>query len=232
MMPLLPAQLLDARDRCAGLHPLDRALVLLRLAAPDNDSDPALWPIARRDRALFDLRRAMFGDRMECVVDCPACGDTQEFALSAGALRAGLGDPPEPETLEWEGGRVTLRPLDSRDLAAAAHAATPAEAARLLCGRAIADAIDFAGPLPDALEARIEVREAAADIALRLACALCGHRWTEGFDIDAQLGREVETSAHQLLHELAALASRFGWSERELLAMPAARRRAYLGIAV
>jgi hypothetical protein len=232
MRALQPAQLLEARDRCAGLHPLDRALMLLRIAAPDLESDPAHWPIAQRDRALFDLRRAMFGDRMQCVVDCPACGDTQEFALSAGDLRAAIGDPPEQEKFEWAGGQVTLRPLDSRDLAAAAHAATPDAAARLLCGRAIADTHDFHGPLPDAIAARIETREAAADIALELACALCGHRWTEGFDIDAQLGREVESSAHQLLHELAALASRFGWSERDMLAMTAARRRAYLGIAV
>lgn len=231
MAPLAPAQMLDARDRCAGLHPIDRALTLLRLAATDSERDPAYWPIATRDHALFALRRATFGDRMDCVVDCPACGERQDFALSADVLMAGLGAPPAPENFVWSGGTVRLRPLDSRDLAAVARAPSPEAAARTLCGRAIADGFDPAKPLPAELEAQIEAREAAADIALDLVCAACGHNWTEGFDIEAQIGGEVEASARQLLGELAALASRFGWSETEMLAMSATRRRAYLGMA-
>lgn len=230
MAPLAPAQLLDARDRCAGLHPLDRALALLRIAAPGSESDPAYWPIAKRDHALFALRRATFGDRMDCIVDCPACGDAKEFTLSAEVLMAGLEVPPAPESFAWSGGTVRLRPLDSRDLAAVVRAASPEAAARALCGRAIAEGFDPGWPIPAELEARIEAREAAADIALDLVCAACGHQWTDGFDIEAQIGSEVDSGAQQLLRELAVLASRFGWSEADMLAMPAARRRAYLGI--
>lgn len=228
MNPLAPAQLLDARDRCAGLHPVDRALVLLRIADPDSETDPALWPIAQRDRELFRLRRAMFGDRMECLADCPACGETQEFSLSASALLDELRGPPVEERFEWEGHTVTLRPLDSRDLAAAAHARSQEAAAQVLRDRAMAGAGPFDESVLAQIESRIEAREAAADIALDLSCPNCGHAWTDLFDIEALLGREVETSATQLLRELAVLATRFGWSERELLVMPASRRRAYL----
>jgi hypothetical protein len=94
--------------------------------------------------------------------------------------------------------------------------------------RAIVDAGAMAQADLEAIEVRIEEREAVADVAIALACSQCGHAWTDGFDIDAQFGREVETSADHLVRELAALASRFGWSERDMLAMPTNRRRAYL----
>jgi hypothetical protein len=277
----LPAEgLLRAREQGAQLHPLDRALLLLRLADPDGPQDPAEWPLAERDARLLALRRSTLGDELPCTTHCPRCGEVTEFSLSTEALQAGLGPSPEPEVIEAEGWRLTLRALDSRDLAAVARMARAAEqgtdgdvevtddkvdaAGRRLVRRALVLGGDgqpsawrwpsneerpdrsspsppdppsdpLSGPLANVpadllaqAEARVAVREAAADIAIDLACPACTQHWTEGLDIGAHLWLELEAAAQRLLHEVVVLAKSFGWAERDILALPPARRRAYL----
>jgi hypothetical protein len=236
-VPLPPARLLEASELGACLHPLDQALVVLRLSGPDLDEDPAALPIAERDRRLVELRQAMFGDSIPCVINCPACAGLQEFELSAAALLAEIGAPCPEEVLSLEGWTIVLRALDSRDLAAVASAPGVETASRWLAERAIRLEASPAGagpaePLPAAIRAaaarRIAEREEAADLALDLGCTGCGAAWTAVFDIGAHLWLEIDAQARRLVREVAALAARFGWSEADLLAMPPARRRAYL----
>lgn len=235
--PLPPARLLEASELGACLHPLDQALVLLRLSSSGAGEDLAALPIAERDRRLFELRQAMFGDSIACVADCPTCAAVQEFELSAAALRAELGAPCPDEVLNHAGWTIVLRSLDSRDLAAIASANDAEAASQLLVERAIRPearpaAADPEEALPDSVRAaaarRIAEREEAADLALDLGCAGCGTAWTAAFDIGAHLWVEIDAQARRLVREVAALAGRYGWSEADLLAMPAARRRAYL----
>jgi hypothetical protein len=235
--PFPPERLLEASELGARLHPLDQALVVLRLADPTHAEDPADLPIAERDRRLIALRQALFGDSIACVVDCPACAGPQEFELSAAALLAGIGATCPPETLSLDGWTIDLHPLDSRDLAAVASAPGVETAAALLVERAMRrEAHPARGdpevPLPveivEAAARRVAEREETADLAIDLGCAACGAAWTAAFDIGAHLWVEIDAQARRLIREVAALAGRFGWSEADLLAMPAARRRAYL----
>lgn len=236
MPPFLsPARLIEAGEIGAGLHPLDRAMALLRLSDPDS-SDPASLSIAGCDRQLARLRQALFGDPMACLVDCPACGEPLEFDLSARDVAEALQDAP-PETVRHDGWAIAIRPLDSRDLAAAARSDDLGGAADILLRRAIAgvsgpqgEAAFDALPAPVAriVEAHIGEREGASEIALDLNCAGCGKGWTTAFDIGAYLWAEIETARRRLIAEVATLAARFGWSEADLLAMSPARRRAYL----
>lgn len=237
VQPLPPARLLEASELGAWLHPLDQALVVLRLSNPAADEDLAALPIAERDRRLFELRRAMFGDTIACVADCPTCAAVQEFELSAAALLAQIGEPCPDETLSLDGWTVVLRSLDSRDLAAIASEPETETASALLVERAMRpearpSAADPAEALPGGIRAaaarRVAEREEAADLALALGCAGCGAAWTAVFDIGAHLWVEIDARARRLVREVAALAGRYGWSEADLLAMPAARRRSYL----
>lgn len=228
------ARLLEARELGARLHPLDRALTVLRLADPGAARDPGELPLAERDARLLTLRRATFGDSIACVADCPRCREATEFSLSASSLLAGLGSVPASETLSVDGWRVTLRALDSRDLAHIAHAADAQQAAHTLVRRAVAhiEAQADAGEPSDILwrtvETRVAEREAAADIAIDLGCPACGYVWTEAFDIGAHLWAELDAAAQRLLQEVVLLARLFGWSEAEILALSPARRQAYL----
>lgn len=231
--PLSPLVRLEARDQGAGLHPLDQALLLLGLADPAADGLAAL-PLAERDRRLLAHRQATFGDRMECLADCPACGATQEFELSTAALLAGL-DVSADEVIEVESWRILLRSLNSADLALAAREPTAERAQCVLVAQAIVEASGPEGePLPDRLWLQVAelvaAREAAGETALNLTCSDCGATNAMALDVGAHVWAEVEADARRLLGEIAILAERFGWSEAALLTMPPRRRRAYLDL--
>ena len=125
---------------------------------------------------------------------------------------------------------VTLRPLTSRDLAAAAGL-DGAEVAGFLRARLTGRPVDMPEEAARQIDALIEEREAAGELACRLTCPDCGADWTEYLDVAAHLWAEIEAAAHRLLHEVAEIAAAFGWSEAEIMAMSEARRAAYLDIA-
>jgi hypothetical protein len=65
-------------------------------------------------------------------------------------------------------------------------------------------------------------------IELALGCPGCGEEWSAPFDIVSFLWAEVEARARELLEEVHALASAYGWGEGEVLALSPERREAYL----
>jgi hypothetical protein len=227
--------LLDASEAAATLHPLDRALLLLRLGGVDRaaQENPADWPLARRERALLALSATLFGDRLECVAHCPACAALSEFDLSARALGEEIGWSDE-ESLEIDGYLVRLRPLSTRDLATVA-ARLDGEQALVQCAVAAVRAggkdSDF-DALPEEVRAAIvkavEQREAEGEALFELACSECGHAWSVPFDIGAHLWERITGAARRVVGEVATLARVFGWRENDVLAIPRARRRLYL----
>jgi hypothetical protein len=66
---------------------------------------------------------------------------------------------------------------------------------------------------------------------LDFICPVCGHAGQTLFDIAGYLWEEIRTQAQRLLHEVHALARAYGWREGDILALSAARRRAYLEMA-
>jgi hypothetical protein len=207
----------------AGLarRPLDKAIALLWLA---GHADPASLPLAERDRRLLELRQACFGPTLALLADCPACGAALELEVEATGIAASL-VAPEPEAVEVGGRRIELRALDSRDLAAAA--AVPADDVAGFLRRRLTGEADA----PEGLDALIEAREAAGELAFALTCAACGAGWRETLDVPALVWAEVEAAAHRALGEVAELAAAFGWPEADILGLSEVRRRAYLGLA-
>ena len=67
-----------------------------------------------------------------------------------------------------------------------------------------------------------------ADIQLALSCSSCGHKWEAPFDIVAFFWSEINATARGLLREVHTLASVYGWTESEILALTPARRHCYL----
>ena len=225
----LGERLLEIWERGIRRHPLDRGLLLLSIARPDDVLDSlADVPIGERDRALLALRAALFGAALESYVDCPACGTRLEFTVDADELR---GAPPPPE-VEVHG--VRLRPPTSRDLAVALREPDEQAAERCLAqrcvlgatsGTAMLDALD-----PFEVQLALATADGGSDIELELSCDGCDHRWQESFDITGYLWQEIDSRARALLREVDALARAYGWSEREILALSDARRRSYLAL--
>jgi hypothetical protein len=67
-----------------------------------------------------------------------------------------------------------------------------------------------------------------AEITFHLTCPACAHEWDLLFDITDFFWTEISVQAQRLLREIDALARAYGWTEREILNLPAQRRQTYL----
>ncbi len=228
-------RLLDVWAAARGARPVRRTELLLAAAGLDPAGDPALGVV---DARLLDFREGAFGPRIDVVVDCPSCRQQLEVAFDVADLRA---EGPEAEPVEMladDGDvRVRFRSPTLADLRAITVAVDLEAARRLLVERCVVDArrggrrIDAAS-LPDDLLTRISEAMAdadrQADLRLGLRCPECGHAWDSPFDVASFLWIEIDTRARRLMADVHTLARAYGWTEAEILALPPARRQAYL----
>lgn len=194
--------------------------------------------VGARDRRLLELREALFGPELACCSTCPTCRETVETAVAAKTLRQPEHPESPPEAIVRAAGcEVHWRLLTTRDLADAAQTREVDRMRDALLERCIVSALrDGAavarGDLPAAALSRVMEAIAAADpqadIQLELTCPGCGATWTEPFDVVAFLWSEVDAWARRLLRDVHALASAYGWTEPDVLALSARRRAHYL----
>jgi hypothetical protein len=230
MNALADNALLGLWERGAGAGPVERALLLLGAALPEQSREHcAEIPIGARDAEILKLRRATFGGRLSGRANCPRCREEHEFDLDIGELLASVPREAESEIVLDNGLRFRLP--NSRDLAAIAHHNDAEAAARDLLQRCCIDPppeLEWSQSLREALDARLAAVEGAADIQLQLDCTACGEAWTDRLDAVSYLWEEITEHARRLLDDVHGLAAHYGWSEREILSMSGARRDAYL----
>lgn len=205
-------------------HPVDRALLLCTQADAVGAAELAL---GARDHALMQLRCAWFGAQLDALVDCPACANTLGFRLDLRELAHGL-QSEAPGVVEAAGER--WRVPNSHDLAAVAGCTDADTAAQALLARLaldpLAHVLDDAGVAQ--LEAALDAADPGAHIEFAMVCDGCGHAWGAPFDIATLLWDELVTHARRLAAEVHTLASAYGWSEAQILALSPARRGLYL----
>ena len=232
---LASAQVLNIWEERRSQTMTRRALALLDASLPKDDAaSMADLPIGMRDRLLLRLRAACFGETFECLCTCPDCGETVEFTLAVSDLVATMGNAPRGHGhLDLDGRQIGLRPVTSRDLLALEGRGSEEIVLRLIerCidgveNRASDLSTSEAGRLSEALAEL----DPGADLKLSLTCPDCGAAWNSPFDIASYLWTEVEMAARRLLPEVHALASSYGWSEKEILALSPARRRSYIAL--
>lgn len=133
-----------------------------------------------------------------------------------------------------DGWDVEFRLPGFADLTAAARAADPRTAllARCLVSAVRDGAAVGAGDLPVPVQRRIaeavEAADPGADVTLNIACPECGAATRAELDIASYLWTELDTWARDLLLDVHLLATSYGWSEPEILALSPLRRRYYL----
>jgi hypothetical protein len=231
--PLCEADLIGIWERGLGLQPARLALALL---AAESDLDPAAaahCTVGERDSRLLELRERALGPRLALVATCPACEEQVEGALEVGDLRVERGSLEAEIHLEAAGRRLVARLPTAGDLVAIEQA-EDVESARLdLLERCL---LDNGGDPPDervvaAAAARMAEADPQADIRLALSCPVCGADWEEQFDPVSFFWQELDAWALRLVRDVHELASAYGWSEEDVLAIPPARRRLYLELA-
>lgn len=209
--------LLDLYQRGRAGDALDRAALLGRAAA---GAGAETLPLGELDRRIWALRARLVAETGgpagdEAVCTCPACGARLEFALPAD-----FAPPPavaQTVAVDWQGETHVLRlprlaDFDPQGLRLQALGAAPWHDP------------GFAALAAEALQAA----DPALGLTLAMDCPECGAALAEGFDPAAWLWAEIEDKARRLLSEVVRLARAFGWSERDILAMPPARRALYL----
>ncbi len=238
MNPLTPTELIRTWEAAVAAPPALRGAVLVAAASGRDPAETCDLPLGELSRRLLDLRRAQYGDALAALADCPQCRQPMELHFRASQLQ------PEartaaPVVTESHGRHLTLRVPTARDLVEIAVPGLPPVAAgSRLFRRCLVTARDAAGELvsPDQLDSAAEAAAAAAlaeadpgaDLELALQCPHCRHEWTTSFDASAYLMTEISAEARRLLREVHELASAYGWTESEILALHPARRAAYL----
>jgi hypothetical protein len=228
-MELASAGLLAVWERGQRAPALQRALLLLELALPGRSAEElAETSLSGCDRALTRLRQSLFGNALGSYVDCPACGERLSVDITLPSPASGS---EGGEFVSREG--LRFRAPNSRDLTAIADAESAEQAVRGLLQRCCTSASaaipsDWSDALIAEAEAGLAALDPDAELYLDFSCASCGHAWQSMFDPAAFLWEEIEAHAIGLLHTVHRLAAAYGWSERDILAMPAPRRAAYL----
>jgi hypothetical protein len=239
-MAVAAIDLIELWEEGFGLSSAARAGALARRApvekADDRGGTAQAPSVGASNARLLALRRALFGSRLVGVAACPHCGARMEVDLRVEDLLIGAGDAggEEIHALDTEAGRIEFRLPTLADLAALDPASSIAEASEALLRRCLVSESDRLTPLPPALAAALAERMAAldplGDVALELDCDDCGASFQQPLDMARWLWREIETGALRLLEETHRLASAYGWSERDILAMTPMRRQVYLDL--
>lgn len=240
--PVGPAELLAAWETGLSLGTAERSLLLHRAARPGAGTDVLLSvPVGEREADLFALRRSLFGERMQVRTECGSCGEAMEFDLDAGALGARPAAGDRLLRVAEDDWVVEFRLPTVADLAAAGAAVSSADARRRLVTDCTVRALHGGEPvtaqrlaalLPERVERLITEKAAEADptaeVTLNVACPECGEATRAELDITSYLWTELDSWARDVLLDVHLLATAYGWSEPDILALSPTRRRYYL----
>lgn len=204
------------------------AMALLGRLARDHSGtavDLQRLGVSEADRLLAALYDELYGDDAECRMRCTGCGDGYEFVLTLSELIAAQ-DAARPESPGPDGawnlpdGRRLRGPLLA-DL-------TAAGGPEGLAARLIVEGDPYRDP-----EAVAEFLERAAPVLsldLDASCPHCGAAEVVRFDLARYLAARIAGERPFLVRETHLIASRYGWSHREIMALTRADRRAYAGL--
>jgi len=234
---LSASELLGVWERGLQAEPITRAMELLSEACPEMDGDSLSGlTIGQRDGLLLRLREWTFGPHVTALAACAACGERIELGFRSADL---LGPEPALEaSLAMDGFTLRLRPPTTSDLAAASHPDLARARVELL-ERCVLAAHYLEAPvetaqLPDAVldaaERCLAEADPQADISVAVACPACGARHAVAFDVVSYFWREIEAWAVRIFRDVHTLATAYGWSEREILALSPLRRQCYLDL--
>lgn len=222
--------MLDVWESARSQTPPRRALALLSAACPGSSYEElAALPVGERDDRLLALRGWAFGPRLRGLSACPVCSETVEVTLPLGGLRS-TANPQTEFAVSFGGEEFRARVPSTLDLLAVESvrdegAARDALLERCLLGRTLAELPPGAG---DAIVRQMAQADPGANIELALGCPACGHEWPALFNVVAFFWREIEAWSRRTLTEVHSLASAYGWTEAEILALSPRRRQVYL----
>jgi hypothetical protein len=214
------------------MHPIDRGLLILNATLPDVPfASLAGWPFGLRNRALAEWLCTSFGPRLDGRATCGQCSVDLEFELD---VRVFLETEPADSDARVEAGGHAFRLPSSRDLARAACKEDPRDAVISLleaCRIDEGDLLALSEEDVEELGEKMALADPLAETRITVSCPECEAEWEEALDVTAFAWAQVESRAKRLLLDVHLLATAYGWSEADVLAVSEQRRAFYLEVA-
>ncbi|HLY02201.1 MAG TPA: hypothetical protein VKR56_06845 [Candidatus Cybelea sp.] len=237
-MPKLDgAAILSIWERGAAQSLGERALTILALNATAPE-DARAMSVGTRDAELLRVRRLLFGDRIEAMTACEACGEELDVLLSVEELLRGAPAPVVDEVFADANGRlVRFRIPGAGDLAALRGVDDVEFGLALLADRCLSSTDGEGAPVsledlsPEivaALEDQLAAADPGAEMRLVSTCPACGAQNDALFDVPSYLWKEMHRLANDVLWDVHTLARAYGWDEQTILQLSPLRRRFYL----
>ncbi len=241
MHPLSVNELLSVWEDGYIEPPYRRAILLLSAACPEeSENQLANLSIGQRDARLLILREWTFGSKLNCITECPACGERLEFAINADDIRmSDIEKQSDSHSLTLDGYDIDYRLLTTVDIEKASPCMDKKSMEAALIQRCIIRARINGEEIPvgelphdliNTLISHMAEDDLQANTQLSLTCPACKHGWYALFDIVSFFWSEIQAWAARTMKEVHILASAYGWSEADILSMSPLRRRTYLGM--
>lgn len=240
MRLLNAAELLDIWDAGRIASPSRRSLLLLSAFLPEEREILANMPLGGLNARLLRLRAQLFGPTLNCLASCPDCNALIETSFGVEGLLSHAAEPILEEnnihTLTHDDCTIAFRLPTAADLLAIVDkpgAKGAGELIERLIDKSVSNGKSVSlRELPEealeAVERQITELDPLAHIELNLTCPDCRSDWLEVLHVIDFLWLEIGNLTKRILFEVARIASAFGWSERDILALTPERRRSYL----
>jgi hypothetical protein len=231
MGQLTSAELIQLWELGQEMPPAQRAVALAEAARGDANSPAAAdLPLGDRDHRLMLLYAGLFGPQVTGEDTCGACAAVLEVSFDLGALAAGHHPARTPVTVGLGEQELHCRALTTADLIAAAESSDFEVGLLARCVTSATGQPAPGLPAPAAAEvmSALAAADPLADVRLAVTCGECGHQWDTVFDIASFLWTEICAAVERLLGDVHLLATAYGWSEAEVLAVGPRRREYYL----
>lgn len=217
--------------------PHERAIGAIAALTGSPPVDGERLALRTCDRQLLELFRERYGPELRAASACPECGAVLELRFAVQDLLEALAQPAPGELSLTSGGyELELRLPTVSDLARARSAGDLERATAMLAAACIsACTLNGVQVSPDAVapaaldeaQRRLERFDLAGE-PLEFSCPDCAAQWSSALDVPTLVLAELDAEGRRLLADVHVLARAYGWSEREIAALPPARRQRYV----
>jgi hypothetical protein len=215
----------------------DRPSLVTALLARCAAGDEQYWwqqPVGTRIAALLQLLAVTDrSSRLELQARCTqaGCREMFEFELSLPSLVEQASTASPLEVLLDGQRRVSMRCATGEDLRRW-RAAGPRSRHEAIATMIATLRIDgTVGPDDNlALAEAISARDPLVDFSVACDCPACGVMQSLPVDLEGVALRQLDARQRALLEDVHRLASRYGWTEAEVLAIAPSRRARYLAL--
>ena len=211
---------------------------LLRRCEPLAEETVWALPVGARVEALVRLATQSIGSNVLAVpLRCPApgCAQAIEIQITAEEVAEWSAVAAPDATVDLNGRATPIRrPTGADQRAWLAARWRDRETARRGVIQSLLDApagVALGDDALDAAETALSRLDPLVELVLTVACPCCGEQHPHRLDLQRSALAALRRVHEDLLQAVTRLASRFHWSERAILELPAWRRARYLALA-